>query len=226
MLGLIASGRTDLVRSMLDNFAYLVRTVGHIPNGNRTYYLGRSQPPFFAAMVQLYAKATDTTQALRYLDALEAEHAFWMEGSDRLTPGQAYRRVVMLPEGVVLNRYWDDLPGPRPESYRPDFQVAQNLPDSLRERFYHNARAAAESGWDFSSRWMRDPSDLRSLETTDLIPVDLNSLLYHAERTIAALRAFRGRQGDADFARELNRKAEARRRALLLAAFDSAHGFF
>ena len=37
MLGLIESGRTDLVRNMLDNFAYLVQTVGHIPNGNRTY---------------------------------------------------------------------------------------------------------------------------------------------------------------------------------------------
>src|SRR5256885_3338460 len=54
MLGLIASGRTDLVKSMLDNFAHLIRTVGHIPNGNRTYYLSRSQPPFFAAMVGLY----------------------------------------------------------------------------------------------------------------------------------------------------------------------------
>src|ERR687888_434548 len=43
MLGLVASGRTDLVRDMLDNFAYLVETIGHIPNGNRTYYLSRSQ---------------------------------------------------------------------------------------------------------------------------------------------------------------------------------------
>ena len=39
MLGLVESGRTDLMRGMLDNFAHLVRTVGHIPNGNRTYYL-------------------------------------------------------------------------------------------------------------------------------------------------------------------------------------------
>src|SRR3989475_11971194 len=83
MPGLVASGRTDLVRSMLDNFAHLVRTVGHIPNGNRTYYLSRSQPPFFAAMVGLYAAATDTAHALRYLDALEAEHAFWMDGAGR-----------------------------------------------------------------------------------------------------------------------------------------------
>src|SRR5688572_31375266 len=64
-------------------FRSLIRTVGHIPNGNRTYYLSRSQPPYFAAMVGLLARATDTTQALRYLDALEAEHAFWMKGSDR-----------------------------------------------------------------------------------------------------------------------------------------------
>src|SRR5213076_704806 len=112
MLGLIASGRTDLVRSMLDNFAYLVGTVGHIPNGNRTYYLSRSQPPFFAAMVGLYAAATDTTRALDYLDALEAEHAFWMDGAERLAPGggAAYRRVVRLRDGSVLNRYWDDRP--------------------------------------------------------------------------------------------------------------------
>src|SRR5439155_1757367 len=121
MLGLIESGRTDLVKSMLDNFAYLIRTVGHIPNGNRTYYLSRSQPPFFAAMVGLYARATDTTHALQYLDALEAEHAFWMNGAERLAPGagQAYRRVVRLREGApLLNRYWDDLPEPRPGSSR------------------------------------------------------------------------------------------------------------
>jgi alpha,alpha-trehalase len=226
MLGLIESGRTDLVRNMLDNFAHLVGTFGHIPNGNRTYYLSRSQPPFFAAMVGLYGRATDTAQALRYLEALEAEHGFWMDGAERLTPGQTYRRVVRQPDGRVLNRYWDDLPTPRPESYRPDFEVGQTLPEAQRETFYRNARASAESGWDFSSRWMRDPSDLRSLETTELIPVDLNSLLYHAERTIAALRAFRRRAGDAEVARQFTQKAEDRRRALLHLAYDPVGGFF
>jgi alpha,alpha-trehalase len=226
MLGLLESGRSDLVKNMLDNFAHLIATIGHIPNGNRTYYLGRSQPPFFAAMVGLYAKATDTTQALRYLNALEVEHAFWMDGADRLKPGQAYRRVVMMPEGVALNRYWDDLTGPRPESYRPDFQIAQTLPDSLRERFYRNVRASAESGWDFSSRWMRDPSDLKTLETTELIPIDLNSLMYNAERMIAALRWFRNGRGDADVAKRFNLMAERRRQALLTAAYEPMNGYF
>src|SRR2546426_1200171 len=226
MLGLIASGRTDLVRSMLDNFAYLVETVGHVPNGNRTYYLSRSQPPFFAAMVGLYAGATDTAQALPYLEALEAEHAFWMNGVEGLTPGQAYRRVVRLRDGSVLNRYWDDRPEPRPESFRQDYELGQKLPAARREAFYRNVRATAESGWDFSSRWMRDPGDLRTLETTELVPVDLNSLLYHAERMIDALRSFRGRPGDREVADRFARAAEDRRRALLAAAYDSAGGFF
>jgi alpha,alpha-trehalase len=220
MLGLIESDQTDLVRGMLDNFAHLVATVGHIPNGNRTYYLSRSQPPYFAAMVGRYAQATDTVRALWYLDALEAEYAFWMEGADRLAPGTAHRRVVRLRDGAVLNRYWDDRPEPRPESYREDVALGGG------EALYRNLRASAESGWDFSSRWMRDPNDLRTLETTDLIPVDLNSLLYHAERTIAAFRTFRGRPEDTAVARAFALAAETRRRALLAAAFDSATGFF
>ena len=226
MLGLVQSGRVDLVRSMLDNFAHLIRTAGHIPNGNRTYYLSRSQPPFFGAMVGLLAESTDSTQALPYLDALEAEHAFWMDGADRLAPGQAYRRVVKFADGQVLNRYWDDVPEPRPEAYREDYELAQRVPAAERDALYRNLKATAESGWDFSSRWLRDPKDLLTIETTDLVPVDLNSLLYHAERTIAALRRLRGRPGDAAVASRFSASAAARRQKLLAVAYDSATGFF
>ncbi len=216
MFGLLEAGRLDLVRGMLDNFAHLIHSVGHIPNGNRSYYLSRSQPPYFGAMVSLFAEATDTLQALVYLDALEREHRFWMSGS----------RVVTLPNGSVLNRYWDDRAEPRPESYRPDYQIAQSLPAAQRANFYRNVRAAAESGWDFSSRWMRDPSDLRTLETVELLPIDLNSLLYHTERTIAALRAFRDRGDDRAVAARFTEAAQRRRTALLTAAWDTATSFF
>jgi alpha,alpha-trehalase len=226
MLGLVEDGRLDLVKQMLDGFASLVRTVGHVPNANRSYYLSRSQPPFFAAMVGLYATAADTARALGYLGALEVEHAFWMAGADSVAPGTAARRVVRMRDGALLNRYWDDRPEPRPESYREDFTLAQRIPESQRAALYRNLRAAAESGWDFSSRWMRDSSDLLSLETTELVPVDLNSLLYHAERTIAALRRVRGGTGDAAVAARYAAAAEARRRALLASAYDSASGFF
>lgn len=55
MLGLARSERFDLVRDMVDNFAWLIDTYGFVPNGTRTYFLTRSQPPFFASMVALLA---------------------------------------------------------------------------------------------------------------------------------------------------------------------------
>ena len=54
MLGLAESGREDLLKCMADNFAWMIEIYGHIPNGNRTYYLSRSQPPVFALMVELF----------------------------------------------------------------------------------------------------------------------------------------------------------------------------
>src|SRR5256885_9361660 len=108
-------------------------------------------------MVGLYATATDTTQALGYLDALEAEHAFWMDGAERLAPAQVYRRVVRLPDGSVLNRYWDDLPGPRPESYRPDYDLWQTLPAPQREEIYRNIRATPHCDLAICRRCLPEP---------------------------------------------------------------------
>ncbi|MCK8353394.1 alpha,alpha-trehalase, partial [Erwinia amylovora] len=56
MLGLAESGHWDRVQDMVDNFAYQLDQSGHIPNGNRNYYLSRSQPPFFSMMVDLRAR--------------------------------------------------------------------------------------------------------------------------------------------------------------------------
>jgi alpha,alpha-trehalase len=55
MLGLRESRRADLIEGMVEDFAHLIDTYGHVPNGTRTYYLSRSQPPFFFAMVGLLA---------------------------------------------------------------------------------------------------------------------------------------------------------------------------
>ena len=56
MQGLAVSNRYDLIENMLDNFKYLIDFYGHIPNGNRSYYLSRSQPPYFALMVDLFSE--------------------------------------------------------------------------------------------------------------------------------------------------------------------------
>jgi alpha,alpha-trehalase len=184
MLGLEAPERRALAADMLANFAHLIDTYGHIPNGNRTYYLSRSQPPFFAAMVARAAMRDGDGVFTRYLPQMLREHGFWMEGAAKLAPGTAHRRVVRLRNGTVLNRYWDDRATPRDEAYREDIATAAAA-KRPRAEVYRNLRAAAESGWDFSSRWLADGHTLATIRTVDVLPVDLNSLMYELERSIA-----------------------------------------
>lgn len=180
MLGLKQSREFELMENMVDNFAYLINTYGHIPNGNRTYYLSRSQPPFFAMMVELLATVKGDQVLQQYLPAMEKEYRYWMNGAETLKPGTAHKRVVCLPDQSILNRYFDDRATPRPESYREDVQTAaaSKRPKNL---VYSNLRAGAASGWDFSSRWLADGKSLASIITTDIIPVDLNSLMVGME---------------------------------------------
>jgi alpha,alpha-trehalase len=183
MLGLKESGETKLIDDMVRNFAYLIETYGYIPNGNRTYYLGRSQPPFFSLMVGLLAEVKGDSVYQEFLPAMEKEYRFWMEGAEKLKPGQTHRRVVKLNGGGVLNRYWDDIQAPRPESFREDILTAEHSGKDKAE-VYENLSAAAESGIDFSSRWFGDKKNLTEIRTTELLPVDLNALLYHEEMAI------------------------------------------
>ena len=85
MLGLEVSGENQLIRHMVENFAFLINTQGFIPNGNRTYYLSRSQPPFFSLMVRLLAEIEGEEVMAEFLEPLEKEYAFWMNGAEQLT---------------------------------------------------------------------------------------------------------------------------------------------
>ncbi len=185
MLGLQVSGRIDLIQNMVDNFSYLLDKFGHIPNGNRTYYVGRSQPPFYALMVRLLSVEKGEKILVDYLPFLEKEYQFWMSGKDQLTnENKSFRRVVKMQNGAILNRYWDENDSPRPESYKEDVELSQQSTQKPEILFRH-LRAAAESGWDFSSRWFRDEHDFGSIHTTEIIPVDLNCLLFYLEKTLS-----------------------------------------
>jgi alpha,alpha-trehalase len=222
MLGLEESGRHDLAVDMVKNFAWLIDHYGHIPNGNRTYFLSRSQPPFFAAMVNLLAERDGPSALSAYLPQLAREYEFWMQGSGELAPGQAHRRVVRLADGSLLNRYWDDCDTPREESYGRDVETAAGSGRPPAE-VYRNLRAGAESGWDYSSRWLADGRTLATIRTVDMVPPDLNSLLYHLELTLA--KAYRiGKQ--AQKAAEFQRRADARRTAMRRHLWNDQQGVF
>jgi alpha,alpha-trehalase len=224
MLGLEQSGRRDLARDMVRNFAGLVDRYGHVPNGNRTYYLSRSQPPFLAAMVELVAsRAADADAVLaEYLPALSREYAFWMDGADGLAPGSAHRRVVRLSDGTLLNRYWDDRDVPREESYREDVATAAAAARPP-PQVYRDLRAAAESGWDFSSRWLADGRTLATIRTTDLVPVDLNSIMARLETVLADAHAAAGADEEA---LALETRAERRKAAVRRHLWDDERGVF
>jgi alpha,alpha-trehalase len=221
MQGLEESGRHDLTMDMIANFAWLIDRYGHIPNGNRSYFLSRSQPPFFAAMIELAAVKEGKDLHAKYLPQLMREYQFWMDGAATLKPGLAHRRVVKLPDGTLLNRYWDDRNVPREEAYKEDMTTAR-LAGPQSPEIYRHLRAAAESGWDFSSRWFAGKA-LSTIHTTDLIPPDLNSLLYRLELTIA-----KGCEltADAACAKDMQAKAGTRKAAMSRYLWNEKAGAF
>ena len=199
-LGLLKSGQSALVRDMLDNFAYAIAQIGHIPNGFRSYFLTRAQPPFFAQMVQDYGRAVGdlpTTYA-RYLPAMQQEYRYFID-----SPHSHHG----------LARYWDDASGPRVEMYGTDLEAQhKGVPDG----YFRHLRAACESGWDFSARWLTDPQDLTTIRTTDLWAVDLNCLLLRYEEILCDA------SGDPSY-----RQAADLRRAAISKRFYSAEtGYF
>jgi alpha,alpha-trehalase len=243
MLGLAESGQTQLVEQMIDNFAHLIATYGHIPNGNRSYYLSRSQPPFFSLMVQLLAGLKGEKEVYdKYLAAVEKEYLYWMEGDASTPAGSAFKRFVKMPDGAYLNRYWDDAAKPRQESYREDYMTAaaaaekavankkftdnnskQRFTDSLKSQRYRDLRSGAASGWDFSSRWFTNPNDISTIETTAIIPVDLNCLLYFTETLLAKMHKATGNPSKA---KDYSKWAAEREQAINKYCYDEQSGFY
>ncbi len=222
MLGLQVSRRVDIIQNMIDNFAYLIDQAGFIPNGNRTYYLGRSQPPFFALMLSVLEEEKGKAFIQHYLPQLENEYSFWMDGAELLSAeNTAQRRAVMMPDGSILNRYWDDRDTPRPEAFIEDKHLAKK---SGREEtvVYRHIRAAAESGWDFSSRWFRDEKNMETIQTTDIIPVDLNCLLASMEMYLSHL--YQGK--DDQQSAIMLKRAEQRKQAIQQYCWNEDKGFY
>ncbi len=223
MLGLQISMRIDLIENMVDNFTYLIKEIGFIPNGNRTYYLGRSQPPFFSLMVKLLSEEKGENILLKYAEALEKEYQFWMDGEDKLSStNNTFRRVVLLHDGSVLNRYWDDNDTPRPEAFAEDVHIAkQSNTDAA--KVYRDIRAAAESGWDFSSRWFKAPDKMHTIQTTELIPVDLNCLMLHLEEILLTIFKLKN---DEIKINSFKQKISQRKKAIQIFCWNEEAGFY
>uniref|UniRef100_A0A915C2N6 Trehalase n=1 Tax=Parascaris univalens TaxID=6257 RepID=A0A915C2N6_PARUN len=179
--GLLASGMHETVRGMIENMGHLIDEFGYVPNGNRVYYLNRSQPPLLTWCLAAYYEATGDKEFL-------LTGARWFERELEFFQN---RRSIQL-EGVAspLYRYCVVVDGPRPESYREDMESAEHIQDPFeKQRLWGDIAAAAESGRDFSSRWFsRDgpaAGKMGSTRTSSILPVDLNAIICGNWRLMA-----------------------------------------
>ncbi|MCB1110407.1 MAG: trehalase [Chlamydiia bacterium] len=169
-LGLLESGHLNWIKNMVENFTFLIENLGFIPNGNRVYFASRSQPPYFALLLTLLYEAGEKDFALSHIPSLEKEYRYWMN------------HTLSLPEGFQLNHYFDALNIPRPEAYKREMELSKQ---SENPQFFRHLRAACASGWDFSSRWLEDQKSFSTIWALDILPIDLNCLLYSVEETLA-----------------------------------------
>jgi len=190
--GLLLCGMAETVKGMLSNFLQMVATYGMIPNGGRVYYTRRSQPPYVIPMMERYVTATGDLAFLReHVDGLERELLFWVHNRTR--------DVIHRGVTYTVAQYNVQVDAPRPESYREDYEVAASIPESARPQLYVEYKSGAESGWDYSGRWIvngnSNRGDLRHLSVTSILPVDLNSLLCYNARLLSG---FYAQLGDAE----------------------------
>nr|UYZ39131.1 soluble trehalase [Apocheima cinerarius] len=194
--GLLISGMEETAKGMIENLIELLKKLGHIPNGSRWYYQERSQPPLLSAMVMRYYERTkDIAFLKKHIRSLEKELHYWMDT----------QIVTFSKDDTVytLLRYYAPSTGPRPESYFEDYDTAQKA-DSHEDHteFYVDIKSAAESGWDFSTRWFISPEgdnsgNLTNIHTRYIIPVDLNAIFANALENAAVINAKIGDLGRA-----------------------------
>ncbi|KAG9440147.1 hypothetical protein H6P81_020312 [Aristolochia fimbriata] len=179
--GLLASKMYETAKSIVDNLLSLLDEYGHVLNGARIYYANRSQPPLLSSMIlEIYKKTGDLALVKRAFPSLLKEHQFWTSGIHNLTIQDA--------NGCIrsMSRYFAKWNQPRPEGATTDEKTASQLSTaSERDLLYRELASTAESGWDFSTRWMSNHSDLTTLATTSILPVDLNAYILKMELDLA-----------------------------------------
>lgn len=210
-----------LATGVINNFKHLTETYGFIPNGNRDYYMGRSQPPLLFLMVNALIQ-TNPDQSLEYLTTLRASHNFWTRpmlgtGDAEFTSPLQQGRAVRAPKEAKSNiAIYDSATGLRPRIEGLVEDVAAyiaNLDGNYQpqnKKLFRDIQASCESGWDFSQRFSQDSCDpTRCLITTQIAPIELQVYLIEEARTLATLYKLKG-----DVQRSREYLAEAKRRII------------
>uniref|UniRef100_A0AAF5D4V3 Trehalase n=1 Tax=Strongyloides stercoralis TaxID=6248 RepID=A0AAF5D4V3_STRER len=182
--GLLKSGMYKTAKGIIENFFYIIKKYSFIPNGGRIYYLKRSQPALLTSMVDEYYTATkDINFLFDAMPILETELSFWEK--------RRTTNVTINGNNYVVFQYRADSNVPRPESYFQDVNTTKNIKGCDKKReIWKSISSTAESGWDFSTRFLSNFSDFSSFQTTDIVEVDINAILCSIYGTISKLYSY------------------------------------
>jgi alpha,alpha-trehalase len=248
-------GHRGLARDMVENQAYEIEHYSKILNANRSYYLTRSQPPFFASTLLAVSRELGSTLDQKWLArmlraALREYRTVWTAPP---------RRVPLCEGDACLARYFDEATGEPPEVepghfawfYQAHALAHGHCPrpagtpesqerfvacaDELARRYRAGAlKDAAIDRFFTHDRAMRESGHDTTFRwfdgedrCSDFATVDLNALLFKYEVDLATLLAERF-EGEAETASraELCERAGARARLVKQYLWDEQRGLF
>lgn len=220
--GLLEAKKVKLAYGIVENFFFEIEHYGGVLNGNRTYYLSRTQLPFLAPIIRVIYE-TDTNQQFVNEKWLERAYVYAVKDYNlwthepHLAGDTKLSRYYDFGDGPVYElsskSYYEDViryflqhpklaqpyllkpeeatQGPQGSFYdislcsksekldKKNYNVCKVVNVGLSNYFFKGDRAMRESGFDVSFRFGPFSAD-----TLDYAPVDLNSLLYKAEKDL------------------------------------------
>lgn len=188
-VGLLIDGKVELAKAMADNFQYEIEYYGKILNANRSYYLTRTQPPFYSSLIREVFEVTQDKDWLQshLKTAIKEYETVWMVKGERLTENGLNR---YLAQGIGMppeceKGHFDAVLKPLAEAlnlsikdYISKYDSGEIKNPKLDQYFVHD-RTVRESGHDTSYRIEGNCADLNLVE--------LNAMLYKYEIDFAEL---------------------------------------
>jgi len=189
VLGLLIDGKVELAKSMLNNFNYEINYYGKILNANRSYYLTRSQPPFYTSMLlAVFQKLVKNTKNIKWLSeglkiAIKEYTNIWMSEPKLTQNGLSryYGEGLGIPPETEPNHF-DHILAPYARKHKISIDDliekynSREIKEAKLDRYFIHDRSLRESGHDTTYRLINISASLNT--------VDLNSLLYKYEKDI------------------------------------------
>jgi len=184
--------KKELAKTMADNFQYEIEHYGKILNANRTYYLTRTQPPFYSSLIREVFENKVNGADLKWLKshlltAIKEYETVWMVPEKRLTRTGLNRYLaegIGLPPEVEEGHYNEVL---RPHALKAKMSILdyekgyykREIKNAELDAYFVHDRSVRENGHDTSYRLENRCANLNC--------VDLNSFLYKYEKDFSYL---------------------------------------